>query len=211
MTTGDRIRRAREQLGLTQSELGTACDTTKQTIFKYETGIVTNIPPDRVEKIAQALGVSPAYILGWTDEAFPPAPELQPVPETVPRPRLGSIACGQPILAEQNIECYDDIPTWIKCDFTLQCKGDSMIGARIHDGDIVCIRQQPEVENGQIAAVLVEDAGNDSATLKRFYHDGNSVTLVSENPAFPPRVFTGEAANQVKILGVATHFISKLN
>lgn len=211
MTTGERIRYAREQLNMTQTDLGNACDTTKQTIFKYEAGIVTNIPPERVEKIAQALGVSPAYILGWTDERFPPVPGLQPAPETVRRPRLGTIACGQPILAQQNIEDYDDIPSWIKCDFTLQCKGDSMIGARIHDGDIVCIRQQPEVENGQIAAVLVEDAGNDAATLKRFYHDGNSVTLVAENPAYPPRVFTGEAANQVRILGVATHFISKLN
>ena len=211
MTTGTRIRQAREQLGMTQEELGAACGTTKQTIFKYEAGIVTNIPPDRVEKIAQALGLSPSYILGWTDDSLLSAPGLQPVPETVSRPRLGSIACGEPILAQQNIEDYDEIPSWIKCDFTLQCKGNSMIGARIYDGDIVCIRQQPEVENGQSAAVLVEDAGNDSATLKRVYHDGNSVTLVAENPAFPPRVFTGEAANQVKILGVATHFISKLN
>lgn len=210
MTTGARIRSARERLGMTQGELGLACDTTKQTIFKYESGIVTNIPPDRVEKIARVLGVSPAYILGWSDDVIPEIPGLHPMPETVQCPRLGSIACGEPILAQQNIECYDDIPSWIKCDFTLQCKGDSMIGARIHDGDIVCIRQQPNAENGQIAAVLVEDAGNDSATLKRFYHDGNSVTLVSENPAFPPRVFTGEAANRVRVLGVATHFISKL-
>lgn len=210
MTTGERIRNAREHLGMTQSDLGLACDTTKQTIFKYESGIVTNIPPERVEKIARVLGVSPAYILGWSNDT-PEIPGLHPMPETVQRPRLGSIACGEPILAQQNIECFDDIPSWIKCDFTLQCKGDSMIGARIYDGDIVCIRQQPSAENGQIAAVLVEDAGNDSATLKRFYHDGSSVTLVSENPAYPPRVFTGEAANRVKVLGVATHFISRLN
>lgn len=210
MDTGTRIRCAREQLGMTQEELGRICNTTKQTIFKYESGVVTNIPPDRVELLAQALGVSPAYILGWTQDSIPQVSGLHPIPNTVPRPRLGSIACGEPVLAEQNIECYDDIPSWIKCDFTLQCKGDSMIGARIYDGDIVCIRQQPEVENGQIAAVLVEDAGNDSATLKRFYHDGDSVTLMAENSAYPPKVFTGEAANRVRVLGVATHFISRL-
>lgn len=208
MEIGARIRQAREGLGMTQTELGLACGTTKQTIFKYESGIVTNIPPDRVERLAKALEVTPAYIMGWVDD---PAPSnLQPVPETRPKPRLGTIACGTPILAQQNIEGYDQIPDYIKCDFTLVCKGDSMIDARIHDGDVVCIRQQPEVENGQIAAVLVVDAGNDAATLKRFYRDKNSVTLMPANPAYPPQVFTGDAANRVKILGVATHFISKL-
>ena len=210
-TQGARIRRARERKGLTQSELGLACGTTKQTIFKYESGIVTNIPVDRLERLAQAIEVSPAYIMGWVEEEMPAVSNLLPLPNTVAKPRLGSIACGEPILAQQNIEGYDQIPDYIKCDFTLVCKGDSMIGARIYDGDIVCIRQQPEVENGQIAAVLVEDAGNDGATLKRFYHDRDTVTLMPANDAYPPQVFTGDAANRVKILGVATHFISKLN
>lgn len=132
---------------------------------------------------------------------------ILPMPAMVSRPRLGSIACGEPILAEQNIEGYDQIPDFVKCDFTLLCKGDSMIGARIHDGDIVCIKQQPEVENGQIAAVLVD---GDEATLKRFYFENGTVTLQAENPAYPPKVFTGDDVNKARVLGLATHFVSKV-
>ena len=129
------------------------------------------------------------------------------MPAMIARPRLGAIACGEPILAEQNIEGYDQIPDFVKCDFTLLCKGDSMIGARIHDGDVVCIKQQPEVENGQIAAVLVD---GDEATLKRFYFENGTVTLQAENPAYPPKVFTGDDVNNVRVLGLATHFLSKV-
>lgn len=128
------------------------------------------------------------------------------VPRVTKRPRLGSIACGAPILAEQNIEGYDQVPDYIKCDFTLVCKGDSMIGARIHDGDIVCIKQQPEVENGQIAAVLIDD----EATLKRVRYQGDGIVLWPENPRYEPMIFTGGNVNRVKILGLATHFISRV-
>lgn len=206
MGKGERIKRARELCGMTQGELGLACGTTKQTIFKYESGIVSNIPTDRIERIAEVTGVSPAYIMGWTDDpGQESATGLQPMPTTVARPRLGAIACGDPILAEQNLDGYDQVPDYIKCDFTLVCRGDSMIGARIYDGDIVCIRQQAEVENGQIAAVLVN---GEEATLKRFYFSDGVVTLQAENPAYPPRVFTGEDVSNVRVLGLATHFIS---
>ena len=207
MEKGDRIKRARELCGMTQGELGSICGTTKQTIFKYENGVITNIPTDRIELIAEATGVSPAYIMGWTDDMSQMPSNILPMPAMVSRPRLGSIACGEPILAEQNIEGYDQIPDFVKCDFTLLCKGDSMIGARIHDGDVVCIKQQPEVENGQIAAVLVD---GDEATLKRFYFENGTVTLQAENPAYPPKVFTGDDVNNVRVLGLATHFISKV-
>ena len=210
MGKGERIKRAREQCGMTQGELGAVCGTTKQTIFKYENGVITNIPTDRIELIADATGVSPAYLMGWTEEMSPMASNILPIPHTVSRPRLGAIACGEPILAEQNIEGYDQVPDFVKCDFTLLCKGDSMIGARIHDGDVVCIKQQPEVENGQIAAVLIEDDGNDGATLKRVRFIENGIALWPENPSYAPKIFVGEAANQVKILGLATHFISKV-
>ena len=75
MTLGERIKAAREALDMTQEELGRLCDTTKQTIFKYEAGIVTNIPLDRLEQLSERLGVTPAYLTGWSTDAAPDLPE----------------------------------------------------------------------------------------------------------------------------------------
>lgn len=118
-------------------------------------------------------------------------------------PLVGDIACGTPILAEENITDYVDLPGHIRADFALTCRGDSMIGAGIQDGDIVYIRHQETVENGQIAAVLV---GSEEATLKRFYRSNNAVTLNAENPSYAPMVFVGEEAAQIRILGLAIAF-----
>ena len=128
-----------------------------------------------------------------------------PMPDIVKKPRLGTIACGVPILAEENIEAYDDVPAWIKCDFTLLCKGDSMINARIFDGDVVCVKMQPTVESGEIAAVMV---GDNEATLKRVKLFEDHVVLEPENPMYKPLTFWGEEMNKVHIIGKATHFIS---
>lgn len=130
-----------------------------------------------------------------------------PLPQMKKVPLVGQIACGTPILAEQNIEEYIDLPTHINADYALTCKGESMINVGIHSGDIVYIRQQVEVENGQVAAVMV---GDEEATLKRFYHKGDVVQLIAENSAVAPLVFVGEEAAQVHVLGLAlayTHVI----
>ena len=204
MSIGAKIKAARESANMTQEELGLRCGTTKQTIFKYETGVVTNIPLNRLEQIAEAIGVSPAYLMGW-EETVPAGTSTMPGVNMIPR--IGTIACGEPILAEQNFNGYDAVPDFVNCDFTLVCKGDSMIGARICDGDIVCIKQQPEVENGQIAAVQI---GEDSATLKRIRYLPGGVALWPENPAYAPMIFTGEDVSKIRILGLATHFISRV-
>lgn len=133
-------------------------------------------------------------------------PGICPVPKTYKRPRLGTIACGEPILAEENFEGYDDIPENIQCDFTLLCKGDSMINARINDGDIVYIRQQDMVDNGEIAAVLIEN----DATLKRVYVYDDKVVLQPENTKYSPFVYTKDEMNNVRILGKAVGFTSVL-
>lgn len=211
MTKGEKIKAAREAAGLTQEELGRLCGTTKQTIYKYETGKVTNIPIDRLEKIAVAINVSASFLMGWDEPSRDiqkntfRAKNLLPPPNTVKVPRVGAIACGTPILAEQNIDAYDPVPDYVKCDFTLVCKGDSMINARIYDGDIVCIKVQPEVENGEIAAVLV---GDDEATLKRVHYFPDHIVLEPENPMYKPLVFWDEDMNDIRIIGKATHFIS---
>lgn len=208
MNIGYRIKTARDAKKMTQEELGFACGTTKQTIFKYETGIVTNIPLDRLEKIADILDVSPAYLMGWEEAS--PAPKypsnIFPMPTLVKKPRLGDIACGKPILAVEDAEEFDMVPENIECDFTLRCKGDSMINARIFDGDIVYIRIQPEVENGEIAAVRI----GDEATLKKVYYTPGSdrITLRACNPMYPDLVYDGEDLNDIEIMGKAVAFTS---
>lgn len=164
---------------------------------------------DVYRSVAVALGISVDELIRKVDGKIALFPSnLAPMPKTSKVPRLGSIACGEPILAEQNIEGYDDVPDYVKCDFTLLCKGDSMTGARIYDGDIVCIKQQEEAQNGQIAAVLVDGEFEAEATLKRVRLLKDGIALWPENPAYEPWIFTGEDANRVHIIGIATHFIS---
>lgn len=205
---GKRIETRRNQLGLTLDDVASQIGVAKSTVQRYEKGNIEKIKMPVIEAIARVLDVNPAWICGKVSDmrSAPQMFGLSPLPSVVSVPRLGTIACGEPILAEQNIEGYDQIPDYIKCDFTLVCKGDSMTGARINDGDIVCIKQQPSVENGQIAAVLVDD----EATLKRFYFEDGTVTLMAANPAYPPKTFSGESVSKVRVLGLATHFISKV-
>ncbi len=209
MTLGDKIRAAREAAGLTQEELGKKCGTTKQTIYKYEIGKITNIPLDRLEKIADIVGVTTTSLLGWEPEdrpSIPTASNILPMPEMRKIPLLGTIACGAPVLAEEHIEGQVDILVHIHADFALTCKGDSMINARIFDGDIVYIRQQDTVENGEIAAVLIET----EATLKRFKRLPDRIILEPENPLYDPLVYRKEEMNEVRILGKAVAFTSSV-
>lgn len=210
MSIGKRIKEIRISKNITQDELALKIGTTKQTIYKYENEIVTNIPSQKIELISNALNTTPDYLMGWSDKSTDDLysiPGINPIPKTYKRPRLGTIACGEPILAEENIEAYDDIPDSIKCDFTLICKGDSMINARINDGDIVYIKQQSQVDNGEIAAVLIDN----EATLKRVYIYEDKVVLQPENTKYPPFVYTKEEMNNIRILGKAVGFTSLLS
>lgn len=114
---------------------------------------------------------------------------------------LGNIACGKPIFADEQFEAYIEAGANIKADFCLRAKGDSMIGARIYDGDIVFIRKQEMVDDGEIAAVLIDD----EATLKRVYYDqeNNVIQLFAENPQYKTMRFVGEELNRIRILGKA--------
>ena len=129
---------------------------------------------------------------------------LPPMPKMRKVPLIGSIACGAPILATENTEWEVDIPDHVHADFALRCKGDSMINARIFDGDIVYIRQQDTVENGEIAAVLIDD----EATLKRVRLYDDHISLEPENPQYRPIVYWGEEMNNVRIIGKAVAFTS---
>jgi len=160
---------------------------------------------DKLTPIANALQTTPAYLMGWEEFSPHPLPnDISPLPPSRTYPLVGDIACGTPILAEQNITEYINFPGDLRADFCLRCRGDSMTGARIYDGDIVFVRQQPDVEDGEIAVVLIEE----ETTLKRIYRADGVLTLMPDNPAYPPMVYTGSQLDQIRILGKAVHFLS---
>lgn len=207
MTLGSRIKALRQDLEMTLEDVALKVGVTRATIQKYENGIIGNIPSDKIELLAKALNTTPAYLMGWeqgtnVDTSTLPS-NVTPLRPMRKVPLVGQIACGTPILAEQNIEDYIDLPGHIHADYALTCKGDSMVNAGIRDGDVVYIREQPEVETGQIAAVIV---GDDEATLKRFYYDGSMIQLVAENPRVPPMVFSGSEVSRVRVLGLAVAY-----
>lgn len=200
----ERIKSRREELGLTTEELAQRMGyKTRSSITKIETG-KADIPQSKVKAFARALQTTTAYLMGDDDarEARPSIPAgFEPLPEMTAVPLVGTIACGTPILAEQNVEARIGVPAAWRADFALTCKGDSM-APRYLDGDIVCIRCQPQVENGQSAAVLI----GEEATLKRFYQNGDTVTLQAENPAYSPLVYRGEELNEIRVEGRVVGF-----
>lgn len=214
----ERFKLLRKERGLSQAALATELGFTKSSVNMYERG---DREPglESLETIADFFNVDMDYLLGKSDVQnrflYTPASDaesvalpdnISPMPKTYKVPLLGTIACGEPILAAENIEDNVEIPEHIHADFALRCKGDSMINARIHDGDIVYIRQQPAVNNGEIAAVLI----GDEATLKRVYVYEDHVVLQPENPAYEPLVYFKDAMQAVRILGKAVGFTSLL-
>lgn len=155
------------------------------------------------DTLAQAGNIRDALKKQQTNNTSIP-PGFEPLPQTVKRPLVGNIACGSPITAEENIEDYVDVPENIQCDFCLRCKGDSMIDAGIHDGDVVYIHITPQVENGQIAAVRIDG----EATLKRFFwnEETQTMTLLAENRNFAPLVYTGPILETVHVEGKAVGY-----
>ena len=164
----------------------------------------------RVRVFAKALDVDPVWLMGYdvpmkvTDDASPVPipPGFEPLPKMVKRPLIGDIACGDPITAEQNVQDMVDVPENISCDFCLRCHGDSMIDAGIHDNDVVYIKIQSTVDDGEIAAVRI----GDEATLKRVYYDGSTITLVPANSAYRPRSYSGPELNDIQIEGKAVGY-----
>lgn len=162
---------------------------------------------DRIEIMANYFNILKSDLIeDATHERDPiyALPNIEPLPKTRKVPILGSIACGRPNIAYEEYEGMAEIPDDIHADFALRCRGDSMINARIFDGDLVYIREQPTVENGQIAAVYVED----ETTLKKVKFYSDHIILQAENPAFPPIYLYKEEMNSLRILGLAVAFTS---
>jgi len=199
-----RLKGIRKSTGINQREFAEMFGANKTTYNRYESGDIKSMPADLIESISLKFDINPAWLMGYenTDKYM----IHEKVNQNIRRlPVLGKIAAGIPILAQEDLIDYEYVPESVKADFCLKVQGDSMIGARIFDGDLVYIRQQPEVENGEIAAVLID--GQD-ATLKRFYKTEGKITLRSENPNNPDQIYTKK--DNVTILGRAILFKSEV-
>lgn len=209
------LKSLRNSRNLTQEELAQKLNIGRSRISMYESG---QREPDfeTTELIADFFNVDVDYLLGRTSKTtmlpesmahgeLPRFPNVFPI-KTRKIPLLGEIACGQPIFCTEDRESYVEAGTDVKADFCLKARGDSMVGARILDGDLVFIQRDAELENGQIFAVAIDD----EATLKRVYYDAKSqvLQLMAENSRYAPLIYTGETLDHVHILGKAVAFQS---
>ncbi len=186
----------------TTYSLGEYLELSPPTISRYTTGDIAPKTPT-IQAIAEKYGVNPTWLMG-TEGA---EKYLEPKTKHKKIPIVGTIAAGLPILAQQYIEGYECVPEDAHIDFCLRVQGDSMINTRILDGDLVYIRQQPDVDDGEIAAVLVD---GENATLKRIYKRNGTVILHAENPNYMDSVFTKKDMRQLSIIGKAIRFSSEV-
>ena len=216
MILGDLIKEYRRELGYSRDQFAKMSGLSKAYISILERNVnpVNNKPVipslETIKAVAQAINMDFNDVIAVLDGNQPVSlkdePEIPPGFEPMPKmkkvPLIGAIACGDPITAMENREGEIDVPEDIRCDFALRCKGNSMIGAGIHDGDAVYIRIQPEVENGQIAAVRI----GDEATLKRVYLHTDYIELRPENPDYESIIRRREEMNDVHIEGKAVGY-----
>ncbi len=203
----ERIHEKRTEKGITLAQVADRLGVTEATAQRYERGNIKSIPYEHMCAYGEILNCSPAYLMGWEENSTVMLNNAYPV-ELKRFPLLGEIACGIPKYANEDRESYIMSGTNIHADFCLKAKGDSMINARIQDGDIVFIRKQNIVENGDIAAVVVNN--DNQATLKRFFYyaEKKMVILKAENPAYEDFIFTNDELDNFHVLGKAVAFQS---
>lgn len=198
------LKERRLQLSLTLKEVATKVGVSEATVSRWEGGQIANMKRQYIAAYAAALQTTPGFIMTGKEEqetdttrrAVSIPPGFMPLPEMAQVPLVGRIACGTPITAEQNVEQIVSIPAAWRATFTLMCKGNSM-APRIQDGDLVAVRSQPEVENGEIAAVRI----GEEATLKHVYVYPNYIELRPENPEYNSIIKIGPEMEDVHIEG----------
>lgn len=196
---GSKLREARKRFGYTQAQIGEMLGVTQQAVAKWERDIAEPRHSD-LATLAKLYNTSVDSLLGLS------TPKIVVDSRCFRTPRLASVACGQPIFAEDDLDDYVLQSVEPNADFCVIAKGDSMINARIFDGDTVFVRQQEMVDNGEIAVVAVDD----TATIKRVYYYAEDARLVlmPENPAHSPLVYVRQELNHVRILGKVISFFS---
>lgn len=208
----NRISQKKTELNLSYQDMSDKTGLSKSTLQRYITGDIRNLGLDKLEILAKALDVTPSYLMGWEDENEEPILENIPgiiLPVKMKKiPILGTIACGEPIFAEENYEGYFMLDTNLPvADFVLKAKGDSMIDADIYEGDLVFFRRKSDVENGSIAAVIIED----EATLKKVYKNESNLILQPCNSNYAPIVLSEDDHKNIRILGEMVGVYSKRN
>ncbi len=204
MTIGERIRQRRRELDMSAEALAERVGKSPATIYRYEKGDIRRVDSTSLRPIAEALKTTPAYLMGWEDGdgADHPLPaNLKPASALrVQRiPLIGKVAAGVPIMAEEDYETFVDTP--VKCDCALEIDGDSMVPL-YEPGDIIYIKRQSDVRDGQVAVVLL----NDTATLKHVYHEKDGLTLLSENHDYAPIYARKDEYDYIAVFGVPVGF-----
>lgn len=208
---GEVLRDLRKHEGLSQAELAEILGVSKSTVGMYEQSKRSPHSDELLMRIAGYFGVTIDYLKGYAPANISYDFDKLGFRKVMIKrlPMLGKIACGKPVMCEQEYETVIDASGEINADFCVTAQGDSMINARILDGDIIFVREQSIVENGEIAVVIVND---DEVTLKRFYYypESQRVILQAENPRYQPMVYEGEQLEHIRVLGKAVAFNSKI-
>ena len=203
-TVADKIKEMLKENRMSVRELARRSDIAQTTMTRY-LNTDTEIPVGKLESIAKALRVTPGYLMGYENEECYAGKLIRVIKPLSKQkfPVLGNVACGEPIFADEHHESYTEAGNNMDADFCLVAKGDSMINARIFDGDLLFVKAQPTVDNGDIAVVLIDD----EATVKRVYIEYNKdntismLTLIPENPMYRPMRYMGHTLDSVRILG----------
>ena len=210
MNIGEKIKTARLKKGLTLEQLGKAAGIGKTTILRYETGVITNIPSDRIERIAEALSVTPAYLMGWDEKPKEDTIFILDDYKYYEVPRFESIAAGFGVIADSRPIGVDLLPFKSKSEaaetMTIKVSGDSMF-PKIEDGDVIVVRKQTSVDSGTVAAVLID--GEDGVVKKVTYGD-DWIELHSINPMYPVREFRGADVQRIQIVGRVMKIIKEM-
>lgn len=210
MTLSEFIIRYREKHSLSQRQFAKLCNLSNTYISTLERGrkngankpIIPTI--QAYAQIADGVGMTMQELFELIDDSPVSLEREQQSDYCIPI--VGRIACGLPTLAVENIDGYIELPRPVKADFALIARGDSMINARIFDGDYVFIHQQPDVEDGEIAAVMI----GDDTTLKKVKHYPNRLVLIPCNPLYDEQVYREGELDDVEIIGKAVWILGEI-
>nr|DAM13951.1 MAG TPA: Repressor protein CI [Caudoviricetes sp.] len=203
MSIGERMRKRRKELGYTLDYVAKIVGVSRQTVQRYEKEIISNIPSDKIEKIASALNTSPAFLMDWNEKDKPHAIKI---------PVLGTVVAGIPIDAVENIIGYEEITPAMAATgelFALHIKGKSM-EPRICEGDIVIVRKQEDVESGDTAIVLVNGG---EATVKKVKKTEDGIMLIANNMnVYSPHFYSNKEIRElpVQVIGKVVELRGKL-